>query len=196
MAADARPADARSAAAHCVEIRPSADADLDAIAAIYAHHVRHGSGSFEIEPPPTAEMARRRAEVLAAGWPYLVACRDGVVLGFAYANVYRPRPAYRYTAEDSIYLRPDAIGAGVGRALLGALIAACERRGARQMIAVIGDSANVASIALHAAMGFRFAGTLRASGRKFDRWVDTVLMQRALGDGDASAPPASPPVTG
>jgi phosphinothricin acetyltransferase len=167
-------------------IRSSTDADLPAIAAIYAHHVRNGLASFEIDPPTVEEMARRRLEVLRRGLPYLVAGIDGIVAGYAYANLYRPRPAYRATLEDSIYIHPDYARRGLGRLLLAALIAECESQGYRQMIAVIGDSGNAASIGLHRAFGFEHAGTLRSVGFKFGRWLDTVLMQRTLGRGDTA----------
>lgn len=163
---------------------------MDAIAAIYAHHVRHGTASFETEPPDIAEMRRRRADILARALPYLAAERDGIVLGYAYAGPYRSRAAYRDTVEDSIYLHPDAIGQGIGRRLLAALIEACAARGFRQMIAVVGDSGTIPSIRLHEAMGFRVVGVLRAVGHKHGRWLDSVLLQRALGPGDA-APPMS-----
>lgn len=166
-------------------VRDSTEADLPAITDIYAHHVRHGTGSFELDAPTLEEMTRRRADVLANGFPYLVTCAgDGRVLGYAYANHFRLRPAYRFTAEDSIYVAQDARGRGVGKRLLAELLARCEARGCRQMLAVIGDSANTGSIALHAASGFRFAGTLRATGWKFERWLDTVIMQRELGPAD------------
>lgn len=171
-----------------ITIRDSRPDDAAAIAAIYAGHVRDGLASFEIEPPDAAEIARRRDAVLAAGWPYLVACEAQRIVGYAYASTYRPRPAYRFTVENSIYLDPAASGRGIGGRLLRALVEACTKRGARQMIAVIGDSANTASIGLHASAGFRFAGVLRAAGFKHGRWVDSVFMQRALGDGDASEP--------
>lgn len=171
-------------------IRDSLDTDLPAIHAVYAHHVRHGAGSFELDPPTPEEMARRRADVLGNGFPYLVAERDGRVLGYAYANHFRLRPAYRFTVENSIYVAADGVGRGVGRRLLTVLIERCEALGLRQMVAVIGDSANTASIGLHAACGFRFAGVLRATGWKFDRWLDTVLMQRDLGEGDRHAGPS------
>jgi L-amino acid N-acyltransferase YncA len=174
---------AQAAADSAVMVRDSVDADLPAIQAIYRHHVEHGTGSFELEPPDLAEMTRRRADVLHNGFPYLVAQVDGQVLGYAYANYFRTRPAYRFTVEDSIYIDKDAVGRGIGRALLRELLARCEARGCRQMLAVIGDSANVASIGLHAACGFRFAGVMRASGWKFERWLDTVFMQRDLGPG-------------
>jgi phosphinothricin acetyltransferase len=164
-------------------IRAAARDDLPSITAIYAEEVRHGTATFELEPPDLAEMARRHAALSASGHPYIVAEAEGMVLGYAYAGPYRPRPAYRFAVEDSIYLAPSARGKGVGRALLGALIAASEARGYRQMIAVIGDSANTASIALHAGAGFALTGTFREIGWKFGRWLDTVLMQRALGPG-------------
>jgi phosphinothricin acetyltransferase len=164
-------------------IRPGTAADLPAITAIYAHAVRHSAASFEIEPPDLTEMANRRDAVLALGWPYLVAEQAGQVLGYAYASPFRSRHAYRFTVEDSIYLHPGAQGRGVGRALLAELIARCQAAGARQMLAVIGDAGNAASVALHRAAGFADAGVLHAVGRKFDRWVDVVLMQRALGAG-------------
>jgi phosphinothricin acetyltransferase len=169
-------------------IRPSRDEDVPAITGIYAWHVEHGTGSFELEPPTPAEMAQRRAATLAAGMPWLVAQRDDRVVGYAYAHPFRPRRAYRFCVEDSIYLAAEALGAGVGRALLAELIARCEAAGARQMLAVIGDSANAASIGLHEALGFRHTGVLRSAGWKFERWLDVVLMQRALGPGDAWPP--------
>lgn len=169
-------------------VRASTDADLPAIQAIYAHHVLHGTGSFELEAPDLAEMSRRRADVLRNGLPWLVAQREGRVVGYCYANLFRPRRAYRFLVEDSVYVDPAAIGQGIGHQLLARLLADCEAAGCRQMVAVIGDSANTASIALHARQGFRFAGVLQASGWKFDRWLDTVFMQRALGAGDLSTP--------
>jgi phosphinothricin acetyltransferase len=168
-------------------IRPSTEADVPAIAAIYAHHVRHGGGTFELEPPDAAEMQRRRADVLGKPLPWLVAERGGEPLGYAYANHFRPRPAYRFCLEDSVYVAPGAQGQGVGRLLLAELLARCTALGARQMLAVIGDADNAASIRLHRALGFRHAGVLQASGWKFGRWLDVVLMQRALGSG-ASGP--------
>ncbi len=166
-------------------IRNSVDNDLPAIAAIYAHAVLHGNGTFELDAPDVDEMARRRAEVLGRQLPYLVAERDGQVLGYAYANYFRPRMAYRFCLEDSIYLAPAAQGQGVGRLLLAELIARCETAGARQMVAVIGDSANAGSIGVHRALGFRDMGTMQAAGWKFERWLDVVFMQRALGVGDS-----------
>lgn len=172
-------------------IRPSTEADVPAIAAVYAWNVEHGTGTFELEPPDHAEMARRRHDVLARGLPWLVAEADGAVLGFAYANVFRPRPAYRHCLEDSIYLDPAAQGRGVGRLLLAELVARCEASGARQLVAVIGDSANAGSIGVHRAVGFEQVGMLAAAGWKFGRWLDVVMMQRALGPGDAG-PPSDP----
>jgi L-amino acid N-acyltransferase YncA len=172
----------------CV-VRDSREDDLPSVHALYAHHVRHGTASFELEPPTPAELARRRAAVLADCYPWLVAeGEDGRVLGYAYASPFRPRPAYRHTAEDSIYVAPGAIGTGVGKRLLLALLDRCEARGCRQMVAVIGDSANAASIALHAACGFRMAGLVRSAGWKFGRWLDMVMMQRELGEGDRGPP--------
>ncbi len=169
-------------------VRPSVDDDVRAITAIYADAVTRGTGTFELEPPTPDEMALRRAAVQGRGWPWLVAERQGQVLGYAYANDFRPRRAYRFCLEDSIYVDPQAQGQGVGRALLAELLARCEARGARQMLAVIGDSANAGSIALHRLAGFRDCGRLEAAGWKFDRWLDVVLMQRALGTGATRAP--------
>lgn len=171
-------------------IRPVADTDLAAITAIYGSAVRDGTASFELEPPTLEEMGRRRAALAASGHPYLVAISDkDTVLGYAYAGPYRLRPAYRWTVEDSIYLAAEARGLGVGRSLLAALLAVATEADYRQMIAVIGDSGNAASIALHRALGFRLIGTLEAVGWKHDRWLDSVLMQRALGSA-ADVPPA------
>jgi L-amino acid N-acyltransferase YncA len=169
-------------------IRPSAEADLPALARIYGHAVLHGTGTFELEAPDEAEMARRRDAVLANGLPWLVAERDGQVLGYAYANHFRPRRAYRFCVEDSIYLDEAARGHGVGRMLLAELLAQCAARGARQMLAVIGDSANAGSIGVHRACGFEDTGVLKAAGWKFDRWLDVVLMQKSLGEGSGTAP--------
>jgi phosphinothricin acetyltransferase len=166
-------------------LRPSRADDLPAITAIYAHNVLHGTGTFELEPPDEAEMGRRREDVLGKGLPWLVAERGGQVLGYAYANHFRPRRAYRFCVEDSIYLHPDARGQGVGRLLLAELIGQCEARGARQMLAVIGDAQNAGSIGVHRALGFEHTGVLKAAGWKFDRWLDVVLMQRSLGLGDS-----------
>ena len=171
-----------------VLVRNSRDDDLPSIQAIYAHHVCHGTGTFEIDPPSLEEMTRRHADVLKNGFPYLVAEREGEVLGYAYANFFRTRPAYRFTVEDSIYISPQAIGQGIGKQLLRGLLDECTARGVRQVLAVIGDSANTGSIALHAACGFRMAGLLRASGWKFERWLDVVMMQYEAGEGERSAP--------
>lgn len=171
-----------------MEVRDAAPGDLPAIQAIYAHHVRHGLASFEEEPPDLAEMRRRHAEVTGRGLPYLVAAEGGRVLGYGYCAPYRARSAYRYTLEDSVYIGEGHGGRGVGTALLEALIRRCEALGYRQLVAVIGDSANAASIALHARLGFVRAGSLRSAGFKFGRWVDSVLMQRPLGRGDGSPP--------
>jgi L-amino acid N-acyltransferase YncA len=168
-------------------IRPSEPRDVAAIAAIYDWNVRHGTGTFELDAPDLPETARRRDDVLAKGLPWLVAERQGHVLGYAYANHFRPRRAYRFCLEDSIYLAPDAQGQRLGRPLLAELVARCEARGARQMLAVIGDSANHASIGLHRSLGFKPVGKLAASGWKFERWLDVVIMQRALGLGAATA---------
>ncbi len=171
-------------------VRPSTQADIPAIADIYGYHVLHGAASFETVPPSTEEMARRRAEVLKRGLPFVVAESEDGVAGYAYASPYRPRPAYRFTIEDSLYIHPARLRRGLGRLLLRELIAECERGEWRQMIAVVGDSANAASICLHEAFGFRRVGVLEAVGFKFGRWVDTVILQRALGLGDGAPPPA------
>jgi phosphinothricin acetyltransferase len=180
-----------SAAASQVAIRAARDADVPRIAAIYAHHVLTGLATFETEPPDDAEMARRYRDLVGKGFPYLVAEAAGRLVGYAYAGPFRARAAYRYTLEDSIYLDPVAVRHGVGRRLLQELIEASTRAGFRQMIAVIGDSANVGSIRLHERCGFRMVGTMDATGFKFGRWVDTVLMQRALGEGGRTLPPGS-----
>jgi L-amino acid N-acyltransferase YncA len=169
-------------------VRASRREDVPALAATYAHHVLHGLASFEIVPPDADEIALRREGVLARGLPYLVAELDGGIAGYAYAAPYRTRPAYRYALEDSVYVDPSAARRGVGRALLDALIEACAALGYRQMIAVIGDSDNAASIGLHVACGFAHAGMLPSVGFKQGRWVDSVLMQRALGPGGAVPP--------
>jgi len=169
-------------------IRDSEDRDLPAIAAIYGHHVLHGFGSFEEIPPDVAEMARRRSDILAKGFAYLVAELDGRVMGYAYASAYRPRIAYRFSVEDSIYVSPEAPRKGIGRALLERMIAQCSAQGYRQMVAVIGDTRNLGSIGLHAALGFRVVGTLPSIGFKHGRWVDSVFMQRPLGPGDSALP--------
>ena len=160
-----------------------------AVHRIYAHYVLHGLGSFEEEPPSLAELERRRSDVLGRCLPYLVAEVDGLVAGYSYASLYRTRAAYRYTVEDSVYVDERFSRRGIGRALLSSLIARCEAGPWRQMIAVIGDSGNLASIALHQSMGFRFVGTFRAVGFKLGRWIDTVLMQRELSAGNRMPPP-------
>ncbi len=174
-----------------LSIRPAAAADIPAITTIYAHAVEHGTASFEIEPPDEPEMARRLRTLLENGYPYLVAERAGAgaIAGYAYAGAYRARPAYRWSVEDSIYVAPDLQRQRIGSQLLARLIEEAQRRGFLQMIAVIGDSAQTPSIAVHAGAGFTHIGTLRAVGFKHGRWLDTVLMQRALGRG-AGAPPS------
>lgn len=174
------------------QIRPATPDDLVRVCDIYRHHVLTGTATFELVPPTPDEMRARHAAVADKGYPWLVAEIDGIVIGYAYATVFRPRPAYAWTVEDSIYLDPAATGRGVGRALLTRLIAECEAIGLRQMIAVIGDSANTPSIALHRALGFADAGLQRAVGLKFGRWLDTVTLQRALGAGGGSVPAAPP----
>jgi phosphinothricin acetyltransferase len=172
-------------------VRPSRDADLPAITAIYAHAVTHGTASFELNPPDEAEMARRRAALLDGDFPYIVAERDGRLMGYAYAGAYRARPAYRSTVEDSIYIAPDAHRQGVGRTLLAALIAESEKRDFRLMVAVIGDEESHGSIGLHRSLGFEPVGVFKGVGYKHGRWLSTVLMQRALGPG-LSTPPTRP----
>lgn len=169
-------------------IRAAAEGDADALAAIYGHHVLHGFGTFEEEPPSPAEMESRRAAIAERGLPYLVAEEAGRVLGFAYAAPFRPRQAYRFTLEDSVYIAPDAVGKGVGRAVLSAVIADCEALGIRQLVAVIGDSGNAASIGLHRSLGFVDAGVGTSFGFKHGRWVDIVWMQKALNGGDQTTP--------
>lgn len=173
---------------HPLTIRPSRDDDVAAITAIYAHHVLNGTGTFETDPPSADDMATRRADVLAKQLPYLVAERDGQVLGFAYCNWFKPRPAYRFSAEDSIYLADAARGRGVGSQLLAALSQAAEAAGVRKLIAVIGDSANAGSIGVHRAQGFTHVGVLKDCGWKFGQWRDVVLMEKSLGAGSTTAP--------
>jgi L-amino acid N-acyltransferase YncA len=173
-------------------IRDSSPQDMPTVACIYGHHVRTGLASFEEEAPSEDELAQRRRDVLGRGLPYLVAERDGAVVGYAYASPYRARRAYRYTLENSVYVADEMLGRGIGSALLSALIARCEAGPWRQMIAVIGNSANLASIRLHERAGFRLIGTLPAVGFKLGRWVDSVLMQRALGVGDRGPPVDAP----
>jgi phosphinothricin acetyltransferase len=169
-------------------VRDASEDDMRAIQAIYARHVLHGLATFEEEPPSVEAMLARRAAVLERGLPYLAAAIDGEVVGYSYATAYRPRPAYRYTVEDSVYVAEGLGGRGIGSALLSALIARCESGPWRQMLAVIGDSGNAASIALHRRLGFQPVGTLASVGFKLGRWVDTVLMQRPLGPGDGTPP--------
>ena len=172
-------------------VRPAGPADAGAVAAIYGRHVLHGFGTFEESPPDTDEIAARIAAVRALGLPYLIAEEAQGLIGFAYAAPFRPRAAYRYTAEDSVYVALDAAGRGVGKALLSRVIGACEELGLRQMMAVIGDGGNAASIGLHRSLGFTPSGVCRSVGFKHGRWVDTVWMQRALNAGDR-APPSGP----
>jgi L-amino acid N-acyltransferase YncA len=169
-------------------IRPSRDDDIAAITAIYGYHVLHGLASFEEIPPPGEEIGRRRADIVGRGLPYLVAERGGRVVGYCYAGPFRPRIGYRFTLEDSIYVDRTEVGRGVGRALLVPLLARCTELGYRQMVAVIGGRETVPSIRLHQALGFTEVGVFEAVGFKFGRWVDTVLMQRALGEGSATLP--------
>lgn len=169
-------------------VRPAEDRDAEALAAIYGHHVLHGFGTFEEIPPSAADMIERRKAVTDHGLPYLVAEDAGAVLGFAYAGLFRPRAAYRYTAEDSVYVAPDAVGKGVGRAVLSAVIERCEALGLRQLVAVIGDSGNAASIGLHASLGFERTGIGHSVGFKHGRWVDIVQMQKSLNGGDTRQP--------
>jgi phosphinothricin acetyltransferase len=171
-----------------MDIRDATEADIPEIQAIYAHHVLHGTGTFDEEPPSVEEMRDKFRKVVGHDWCWLVAADATGVLGYAYYTQFRDRSAYRYCVEDSIYVRDDVRGQGVGKALVSALIAHATARGMRQMIAVIGDSENVGSIGVHASLGFHMVGTLRAVGVKFGRWVDVVSMQRALGRGDANVP--------
>ena len=169
-------------------IRPSRDEDVAAITAIYRHHVLNGTGTFEIDPPTEADMASRRADVLSKALPYLVVEDEGRVMGFAYCNWFKPRPAYRFSAEDSIYMAPAVQRKGMGRALLAELCTQAERVGVRKFLAVIGDSANAGSIGVHTALGFNHVGVIKSCGWKFDRWLDVVMMEKPLGAGDSTAP--------
>jgi L-amino acid N-acyltransferase YncA len=169
-------------------IRPSREQDLPAITAIYAHHVLHGTGTFETEPPSEADMTARRADVLAKGLPYLVAEDGGRVLGYAYCQWFKPRPAYRFSAEDSIYLRPDAQGKGLGKSLLAELERQAQAAGIRKLIAVIGDSANQGSVGVHRTLGFKPVGVIQSCGWKFGKWLDIVLMEKQIGAGDSTPP--------
>jgi phosphinothricin acetyltransferase len=171
-----------------MQIRDATPGDIAAVQAIYAHHVLHGLGTFETSPPGIEEMRRRHAQITGDGFPYLVGEESGRILGYAYANHFRTRAAYRNTVEDSIYIAADAMGRGVGTGLLNALIARCAALGLRQMLAVIGDSGNAGSIGVHRRCGFEHTGVMKAVGRKFDRWVDVVIMQRALGAGSTTPP--------
>jgi len=175
-----------------LEIRPTAPADLPSITEIYEHAVRFGTATFELIPPDLAEMTRRFDTLMEGGFPYLVAALEGRVIGYAYAGGYRPRPAYRFTVENSVYLQPAIQRRGIGLQLLQRLIAECEARGYRQMIAVIGDSANAASVGVHSRCGFQMIGTHPNVGFKFGRWLDTVMMQRALGEGATTTPTDDP----
>jgi L-amino acid N-acyltransferase YncA len=170
------------------DIRAAEEADLHAITEIYEHAVLHGTATFELVPPDLAEMTRRYRVLIDGGFPYLVATIDGRAVGYAYAGAYRPRPAYRFTVENSIYLRPSIHRRGIGLQLLQRLILECEARGYRQMIAVIGDSANAGSIGVHTKTGFTLIGTHPNVGFKFGRWLDTVMMQRSLGEGASTVP--------
>jgi L-amino acid N-acyltransferase YncA len=171
-----------------LEIRPAATADLTAITGIYEHAVLYGTATFELIPPDLAEMTRRFEALMDGGYPYFVAAHEGRVIGYAYAGAYRPRPAYRFTVENSVYLEPAIHRRGIGLQLLQRLIEECEARGYRQMIAVIGDSANAGSIGVHTRTGFQMIGTHPSVGFKFGRWLDTVMMQRALGEGEETLP--------
>ena len=169
-------------------IRPSRDEDIPAITAIYAYHVLHGTGSFETEAPSLADMTSRRTDVLSRGLPYLVAEQHGKIAGFAYGNWFKPRPAYRYSVEDSIYLAPDLHRTGLGRALLAELLARFEAVGVRKVMAIVGDSANAGSVGVHLALGFTQVGVIDACGWKFGAWRDIVIMQKTLGLGDTQPP--------
>ena len=171
-----------------VSVRDATDADMPVVQAIYAHHVLHGRATFEEIAPPVGEMITRRATVVGLGLPYLVAERAGAVVGYSYATTYRPRPAYRFSIEDSVYVAEGERGRGIGVALLAALIERCEAGPWRQMLAIIGDSGNTGSIALHRRLGFEHVGTLKAVGFKLGLWTDTVLMQRGLGHGETTPP--------
>ena len=174
-----------------IDLRNCLEADMPAVTTIYGHHVRYGTASFETAPPSLDEMCRRRDDILAKGLPYLVAISDGCVLGYAYAGAYRPRAAYRDTVENSIYIHPEFTGRGIGKRLLPAVVTECEIRDLRQMIAVVGDSTNLASIRLHERCGFQMVGVLRSVGYKHGRWLDSVLLQKAIGRGD-TVPPSRP----
>jgi len=170
-----------------VLIRDSLEADVAAIQAIYAHHVLHGTASFELTPPTVDEMRQRRTDVVAKDLPYLVAEQNGVVMGYAYVTLYRPRPAYRFTVEDSVYVKEGLAGQGIGSLLLAEIIKICTAKGYRQLMAVVGD-ASPPSVCLHERHGFTLAGTFKSVGYKFGAWRDTAMLQRALGDGDQTDP--------
>lgn len=171
-----------------VTVRPAREADIAAITAIYRPAVLDGTASFELEPPGEEEMLRRFRAITGGGYPYFVAELDGRIAGYAYANAYRTRPAYRFTVEDSIYVAPELQGKGIGRALLGSLIDVCVAQGFRLMVAIIGDSAQFGSITLHRRLGFTFCGTIHSVGYKHGRWLDSVIMELPLGPGDRAAP--------
>jgi L-amino acid N-acyltransferase YncA len=171
-------------------IRPSRECDIPAIAAIYGHHVVNGTGSFETSPPSEADMAARRADVHSKGLPHIVMEHEGAIVGFAYCQSFKPRPAYRFSAEDSIYMHKDAAGKGFGKQLLAELVKQAEGVGLRKLIAVIGDSGNAGSIGVHRALGFTHAGTIRSCGWKFERWLDIVMMEKAIGAGNGTPPEA------
>ena len=171
-------------------IRPSRESDVPEITAIYAHHVLNATGTFETSPPSQDEMATRRADVLSKGLPHLVMEDESRVVGFAYCQSFKPRPAYRFSAEDSIYMHKDAAGKGLGKQLLAELLKQAEAAGLRRLIAVIGDSGNAGSIGVHRALGFAHAGTVKSCGWKFDRWLDIVMMEKAIGEGDTTPPKA------
>jgi L-amino acid N-acyltransferase YncA len=174
-----------------VTIRASTEADMHAVTEIYAHHVMHSPATFELEPPSLQEMMRRRRAIIEGGYVYLVAQAGSDIVGYAYVTAYRSRPAYRFSVENSVYILAGHEGRGIGTRLMQGLLDECEKKPFRQMIAVIGDSANRASIELHTRLGFRMIGTLQAVGFKFDRWLDSVLMQKELGSGDRT-PPSEP----
>ena len=169
-------------------IRPSLESDVPAIAAIYAHHVENGTGTFETSPPTESDMAARRADVLSKGLPYIVMEDAGRVVGFAYCQWFKPRPAYRFSGEDSIYMHKDVAGRGLGKQLLAELVRQAEGVGVRKLIAVIGDSGNAGSIGVHRALGFTPAGAIKSCGWKFGRWLDIVMMEKAIGEGDRTPP--------
>lgn len=175
-----------------MNIRPATQADIPSITAIYAHHVLHGTGTFETEPPSETEMAQRWRDVLSKGLPYLLVETQGKVMGYAYANWFKPRPAYRFSAEDSIYMHPDAVGQGLGTQLLSELLTQLERLGVRQVLAVIGDSNNQGSVGLHQKLEFERIGVMACVGWKFGRWLDVVMMQKTLGEGATTAPTETP----